>query len=149
MKEFGQLGLTDREVEALARLKQDLSARFPLVDIVVFGSRVRGDSDLESDLDVLVVLSVRRSHKIRAEVSGVVFEINLDLGTNISALVVGSEEWLNGRLSESPIKQNVDKEGVSIWYKAVHRRRSTGGVRPWNVYLLRKASMMRAAWAFA
>ena len=114
MKEFGQLGLTDREVEALARLKQDLSARFPLVDIVIFGSRVRGDSDLESDLDVLVVLSAPRSHRVRAEVSGIVFEINLDLGTNISALVVGSEEWLDGRLSRSPIKKNVDRDGVSI-----------------------------------
>ncbi len=115
MKELGQLDLADSEVEALARLKRDLSARFPLVDIVVFGSRVRGDSDLESDLDVLVVLSVPRCHRIRAEVSDVVFEINLDLGTNISALVVGSREWLDGRLSRSPIKKSVDREGVSIW----------------------------------
>ncbi|MFO8060701.1 MAG: nucleotidyltransferase domain-containing protein [Bacillota bacterium] len=115
MKEFGQLDLADSEVGALARLKRDLSARYPLVDIVVFGSRVRGDSDFESDLDVLVVLSVPRSHRVRAEVSDVVFEINLDLGTNISALVVGSTEWFDGRLLRSPIKKNVDKEGISIW----------------------------------
>jgi len=109
-----RLGLTEKEIEDLARLRVTLSEQLPLSDVIVFGSKGRGDSDLESDLDVLVVLSRSKIHGIRGKISDVVFEINLDLSTNIS-VVVGSQEWHHGRFSQTPLKKNVAGEGVSIW----------------------------------
>ncbi len=112
---YQKLDLTEKEIEALARLQATLSEQLPLSDVIVFGSKARGDFDSESDLDVLVVLSCEKSHQIRGDISDVVFEINLDLGTNISILVVGSEEWHHGRLSQTPLKKYVAREGVSVW----------------------------------
>jgi len=41
----------------LAGLKEALACNLPLHDLVLFGSRARGDASADSDVDVLVVLN--------------------------------------------------------------------------------------------
>jgi len=48
--------LTTNESAALKKLKDSLARDFRLVELRLFGSKARGDSDQESDIDVLVVL---------------------------------------------------------------------------------------------
>jgi len=48
--------LLNKEKEALQQLKKELSLRYNLYWLKLFGSKARGDSDKESDIEVVMVL---------------------------------------------------------------------------------------------
>ena len=76
----------------------------------LFGSHARGESDDESDIDVLIVLD--RVDHYAAEVdrtSAIIGELSLRLGVSISRVFVSEDEWLHG---DSVFMQNVREEAV-------------------------------------
>ena len=99
---------------ALAELKERLTAHYPIVRLILFGSVVRGEMDEESDVDVLVLTARLLSGKEHDAVSDEVFAVNLHYDTNISALVVDLPNWEEGPLSVMPLRQEVDREGVEL-----------------------------------
>jgi predicted nucleotidyltransferase len=46
--------LADNEEQALKRLRVELFARCPIIDVRLYGSKVRGDGKQDSDIDVMV-----------------------------------------------------------------------------------------------
>ena len=48
--------LLNKEKEALQQLKKELSLRYNLYWLKLFGSKGEGDSDKESDIEVVMVL---------------------------------------------------------------------------------------------
>ncbi len=96
--------------EFITTLKTDWSsAKFKL-----FGSKVKGTADAESDLDLLIVLPCSITKEIRRQIVHKVFDINLTHGTNISVLIVSEEEWQNAPLSLLPIHAFVEEEGIPL-----------------------------------
>ena len=82
-----------------------------LARLIVFGSRARGDADVCSDLDALVVLrgTVEPVKEIR-RTGGVVSELSLSAGFPVACLFVGETEFLAGR---GPLLTNVRREGIA------------------------------------
>lgn len=101
------------ESEALHSLKDFLSSKFELLDFRVFGSKVRNEDNLESDIDVMIVLG-NSNPEIESQVDDIIFEINLKNDCFISAVIFSREELEKGPLDESPIYKVIKKEGVSI-----------------------------------
>ncbi len=56
MKSITQLNLKEHEKKALQELKEKLSESLPEVEIILYGSKARDDSEAFSDIDVLVLL---------------------------------------------------------------------------------------------
>ena len=54
MKKIDQLKLEENERKALEELKGKLSDRFPGVEIILYGSKARGDDEEFSDIDLLI-----------------------------------------------------------------------------------------------
>ena len=83
-----------------------------LVRIVLFGSEARGQTDAESDVDVLVVLQgpVYPGQEI-FRTGGVVSELSLRADRTISCVFVDEEEFHHG---QGPLLLNVRREGVGI-----------------------------------
>ncbi len=50
--------MNQKDYEVAKKLKEKLSEVAPVVDLIVFGSRARGDQDEYSDMDVSVYLSL-------------------------------------------------------------------------------------------
>ena len=96
---------------ALSQLKTKLTADYPVVRLVLFGSAVRGAMDEESDVDVLVLTSRRLKSVERNAIYDEVFAINLRYDTNVSVLVTDLHNWETGPLSVMPIREEVEKEG--------------------------------------
>ena len=105
--------LKKNEVTAIENLKKDLSSRFNLVDLRIFGSKVRREDTPESDIDVFIEIDNINSD-IESEIDDIVYKINLENDTFISTIIFGRKEIEEGPMSESPIYKVILKEGVPI-----------------------------------
>jgi predicted nucleotidyltransferase len=114
MKALSDLQLAEQAQEALRALRDRIGAEFRPDRIVLFGSVVRGTSDEESDLDVLIVLQEPADHQIRNRISRLILDINLEHDTNLSGLVVDQKTWDGGLLSVLPIHDEVEEQGVQL-----------------------------------
>ena len=106
------MGTTEKAV--LDKLKLVISERLPLHQMILFGSRARGDADPDSDLDVLVVLDGPANRAARETVSDCAWEAGLDHGMVIVPIVVSRDEWERGPERYSLLAEVIRAEGVPI-----------------------------------
>ena len=105
--------LKKNEITAIECLKKELSSRFNLIDLRIFGSKVRGEDTPESDIDVMIELA-ETSPEIESQIYDIIFEINLKNDSFISVIIFSKNEIEEGPLSESPIYKTIQKEGVPV-----------------------------------
>lgn len=105
--------LKENEEMAIRSLKEALSRRFNLIELRIFGSKVRGEDTSESDIDVMIELD-ECSPDIKSKIYDIVFEINLENDTFISTTIFSKKEIEDGPLSESPIYKTILREGAHI-----------------------------------
>jgi len=99
-------------VEAfIARVKQ----KYTLAEAIAFGSAVLGKDDEGSDLDILIVTEDKLNHRDRHSIQNISTEINWEYDTNISPTIVDKENWEHGLYSVLLIKDEVDRDGASIY----------------------------------
>jgi len=109
-----EMMISERESEALRRIKAKVTAAFPVVDFVLYGSAARGEADEESDLDLMIVVSEPISRFKRHEITDIVFDVNLEFGTNFSTLVVDQDSWETGMLSVLPLRDEIIRDGIRL-----------------------------------
>jgi len=102
----------DREIGH--RLKNRLQERVNLHQVIVFGSRARGDAESDSDMDVLVILNEPVSRRSRKIVSDNAWEIAFDAGVVVVPIVVSRDGWENGPDRASLLAMAVREEGMCI-----------------------------------
>jgi predicted nucleotidyltransferase len=123
MRKNGLRYLTQSERAALddlvARLRQDYADR--VIRVVLFGSKVRGDFNAESDLDVFVLLNSDDWH-LHDKIVSLSSPISLKHNALISPKVIGPSLYQRMRKLRSFFLENVRKEGVTLWTKRSTRR---------------------------
>ena len=87
----------------------------PEAEIILYGSEARGEARPDSDIDLLILLpddnEIKRYIARRSEISGLLFELSLDLGVDISPLILPRKIWDSRK---SPFKINVLNDGIRI-----------------------------------
>ena len=113
--------LRSNESAALVTLVKRLHERYgdDLLHVVLFGSKARGDSDAESDVDVLIVLRMPSSEYRRHwhEIVDVASEIELACNVVFTLIIkdqVGYERMQKARLL---LARNIEREGIELWAK--------------------------------
>ena len=137
-KALNTLGhLTAREQRALTEYLRRLEEEYgdTVVRVVLYGSKVRGDCDVESDLDLLVVMGSDDPRLLEA-VGQISFPLELDYSVALSELVVGASRYDWMRNHEEPLFRNIRDEGVDLWpnYQpaADERPQPRGNSKPWE-----------------
>ena len=113
MKHLNEIVLSQNQSQALTELQRRLVEAFDIEALRLYGSVARGEADEESDLDVLVVTSEPLPRPIRHRITDLVFDINLQYGTNISTLVVDRAAWETG-CSVLLIREEILRDGVPL-----------------------------------
>lgn len=108
------LKLSQSEKKALKQLKEKITSMWPQTRFILFGSKAVGGADAESDIDLLITMPCEVTDMIREHIIHLVFEINLELSTNISALILSKKEWESPPYSLLPIYFFIQEEGVAI-----------------------------------
>ncbi|HUT47419.1 MAG TPA: nucleotidyltransferase domain-containing protein [Sedimentisphaerales bacterium] len=99
--------------EVVRKLIDDLALDTDIVRVYAYGSRVRGDCNPGSDLDLLVELR-HVTATARRRILDRAWELSLDEGYVISVAVVSQEAFETGPLSVSLYAENVRREGIEI-----------------------------------
>ena len=99
-------------VQSFVRQLRDLLAE-QLLDVVLFGSKARGDSGPWSDIDILIVVQVE-GWPLRREISTLAARISLEYDVLIGPRVIGQERWERMRQDRFRLYQNVVAEGISL-----------------------------------
>ena len=97
--------------EFLTRLREQHGNEVVLVRL--FGSKVRGDFDEESDIDVLVV--VKDNGHIWDDLVALEVDLMLEYNVVISSLIMSRENYEWHRRYSAPLYRSVEREGIDLW----------------------------------
>ena len=114
MKVLDDLQLPESLRSALQAARERITAECRVDRMVLFGSVIRGESDEESDADLLVVLTERPTHQERDRITSLILDVNLEHDTNLSELIVDRETWDRGLPSALPVHTEIEEEGIRL-----------------------------------
>ena len=108
--------LTDAEKKAtdkiIKHLKKTCSEQ--LVEVILYGSKARGDYSAESDIDILVIVR-NRNHIDRDKIYDFLLDDDIDYNLNFSLNIYGVNEFQRLVAMKAPFVMNVLREGETLW----------------------------------
>lgn len=87
-----------------------------ILQVVLFGSVARGESDEESDIDILVVLK-NGNNRLRDEISMACFEMTLNSNVILSPIVMNKNTFDWHKRYKDPLYNSIKRDGVDLWMK--------------------------------
>jgi len=112
MKTFNQISLKENERQAIVELKEAILKRYPDTEIILFGSKARGDSSNESDIDVLVLLDTNVDDHVRLDIFNVAYEIELSYDILFGIIVQTKDLWYSDAAKYFPLYDSIQRDGV-------------------------------------
>ncbi len=107
--------LQSKEREAIEGFLARLWAHYPgrVFQAILFGSKARGDSHSESDIDILLIVD-EDDWRFRHAVSNVASDVSLEYGVLIAPRVIGQERWQRMERERFSLYENVAQEGIPL-----------------------------------
>ena len=100
--------------ELLERVKQTIHEIEPDADIILYGSRARGDAHPESDWDFLILLDGVVDDERTDAIRHRLYEIEWDGGEVLSAIVRSRHEWNTPLYQVMPFSKVVRAQGILL-----------------------------------
>lgn len=95
----------------LQRLYQD--CEHVVQQTFLFGSKARGDSEPDSDIDILVIVQ-DESWSLRDAISAIAARVSLEYNTLIGPRVIGCERWERMGRERFSFYENIAQEGIPL-----------------------------------
>ena len=83
-------------------------------EVILYGSRARGDNKRDSDWDVMILLKQKNVDKrVEQTFRHHLLDLELEIGVPISVFVYSKSDW-EGKYSITPLFKSIKKEGILI-----------------------------------
>ena len=96
----------------LSKVKTSILSFDQNAQVILFGSRARGDSKVDSDWDFLIITSAPIDEKNKVEMQKKLYSTELETEEVISPIIYFKEDWED--LSVTPLYQIIKEEGIRI-----------------------------------
>jgi predicted nucleotidyltransferase len=114
MNTISNIRLVANEEKALIELKKRLSGELPGLRLILYGSKARGDSIPESDIDVLALFEGNITSGIKNKSRSIKYDIELKHDVVISLLIENVNYWQSKQAQSMPLHRNIDREGITV-----------------------------------
>lgn len=94
-------------------IREHINSIDPDADIILYGSRARGDETTDSDWDILILTDYPVTLMIERKFRAKLYDLELNTGETFSVFAYSKHEWQK-KQSITPFYLNVSQEGVRI-----------------------------------
>jgi predicted nucleotidyltransferase len=109
-----QTTVTEAQQAVLLRCSAAIKAIEPGAEVILYGSRARGDAAHDSDYDLLVLtdgeVSLDREDRLRQAL----FPVELETGCVLTIMAVSRGDWNSPLYEAMPFCRNVKQEGLLV-----------------------------------
>ena len=94
-------------------IRRTIDSIDPKAEVILYGSRARGDEHSDSDWDILILTDYPVDLKTENEFRDKLYDLELETGEPLSIFIYSKDEWLR-KQRITPFYGNVNKEGISL-----------------------------------
>jgi predicted nucleotidyltransferase len=106
--------LIRRKQHIIQLIRQKVNELDSTAEVILYGSRARGDNTRYSDWDVMILLNSKNVDKRVEQIfRHNLLDIELEIGVPISVFVYSKSDW-EGKYSITPLFKSIKKEGILI-----------------------------------
>jgi len=105
--------MTQKDNDIIKQIKTSIKTIDPKAQVIIFGSRARGDAKRGSDWDILILTDYPVSTEIERSFRNNLFDIEIETGEVFSTFVYQKQIW-NTKHKVTPLYRNIKREGVRI-----------------------------------
>jgi predicted nucleotidyltransferase len=114
MKRLEKNRLEKGERLAIEEAARVIKSKFSIEEIILFGSKARGDHDAFSDIDLLLVTSDPLHWKDEKGIVEALFDIGMKFDVIFSPLFVSKAEWNSSLFTQFPIYEEIVRDGAVV-----------------------------------
>jgi predicted nucleotidyltransferase len=106
--------MTERESHIANLISKRIRNQGPRAEVILFGSHARGQSNEESDWDILILIDRPKANRsVEDRYRSEMFKLELELGEPISTFLYSKFYW-ESKFLYTPLYQNIKKEGIKL-----------------------------------
>ncbi len=105
--------MTQQDNNIVKMIKSSIRSIDTKAQVIIFGSRARGDARKDSDWDILILTDYPVSTEIERSFRNKLFDIEIETGEVFSTFVYQKQIW-NTKHKVTPLYKNIKREGVRI-----------------------------------
>jgi predicted nucleotidyltransferase len=107
--------LAPHEYQAVMAFLERLNAYYPdrVIQAFLFGSKARGDSRPDSDIDILLIVD-GDDWQFQHAISDVASDVSLEYGVLIGPRVIGKARWEEMARDGFSLYENLAREGILL-----------------------------------
>ncbi|MHB1696499.1 MAG: nucleotidyltransferase domain-containing protein [bacterium] len=125
--------LNDNERKALSELREKINEKYPGTELILYGSKARGDYREDSDIDLLIVINDKHNidkdisfeeleklyflavdKKINNEILSIIVDIELKHDIFIDWQIKNKSYLQTGLAQVVPLYKNIKREGIEL-----------------------------------
>lgn len=97
----------------MSMIKKQVKEIDSTADVILYGSRARGEERQDSDWDILILVNSKADIETEKVFRHKLFDLELEIGEAFSTFVYNKQEW-ETKFWMTPLYKNVANEGIAL-----------------------------------
>jgi uncharacterized protein len=112
LQEWSTASAAEREL--LEKCRDAVREIVPTAEVILYGSRARGDAGPESDYDLLVLVDGPVDWELEDRIRWRLYGLELEWGAVLTVNAYSQFEWYSPLYRAMPLNQNIEQEGIVL-----------------------------------